>query len=313
MKKKRCIIGAGWVGCHLAKKFRENNDVVVYEKDEIFSKTSSSFLNQNRLHLGYHYARNYDTRNLCKTTFDIFSKEYGFLLDSLKTNIYSVPIDDSLVDFKTYLKIFEDFDTHRITDIDFLENIEGSIFVDEKYINPKKAKKYFESLLINNIVYDEIVDSDIGLLKDDYDLIINSTNNRFFPIIEKTFSENCTVFLYKRVKDIDFDAITLVDGNLFSLYPYENNLFTLTDVEYTPMQNISIYEKRKKIEQKVVKYYPSFKNYFEYSGHFQSVKNKIENMSAFRSPIIRHKDKILSCFTGKIQGIYFIENFINQL
>jgi hypothetical protein len=308
---KICIIGAGWVGCHLTKKLRENNDVVLYEKDQIFSK--SSLLNQNRLHLGYHYARNFHTRNLCKTTFEQFSNEYDFLLDNLEKNIYAVSNNESLIDFKTYLKIFEDFSTHKIVDIDWMNNIEGSILVKEKYINPKKAKEFFEDNLSENIIIDEINETKINSLKQDYDLVINCTNNSFFPIIEQTFSENCTVLLYKKINKINFDAITLVDGSLFSIYPYENNLYTLTDVEYTPKQNVSIMEKRKKMEEKVLKYYPSFFSDFEYVSYFQSVKNKVENLSAFRSPIIKLEDNFISCFTGKIQGIYFIENFIKSL
>lgn len=308
---KICIIGAGWVGCHLANKLKKNNDIVLYEKKSVFS--GSSLLNQNRLHLGYHYARNYHTRNLCKTTFDSFIKDYSFVLDNLEKNIYAISSNESLIDFNTYLKIFEDFDTHKIYNVDFLKNIEGSIIVQEKYINSKKAKNYFENNLLDNIIFEEITENDIDKLKKDYDLIINCTNNTCLPIVDNTFSENCTVFLYKKRKQVDFDAITLIDGNLFSIYPYENNLCTLTDVEYTPKQNVSVLEKRKKIEEKVVKYYPCFFDNFEYVDYFQSIKNKIENLSAFRSPIIKYRENILSCFTGKIQGIYFVENFVENL
>ena len=153
------IIGGGWVGCHLANNLKKNNKVVLYEKNQIFS--GSSFFNQNRLHLGYHYSRSYNTRALCKDTFNKFYNQYSFLVEDIKKNIYSVPLNESLIDFNTYLKIFEDFNTHELTSIKSLKNIEGSIIVEEKYINPVKSKKYFEESLNGVVVYKEILESDI--------------------------------------------------------------------------------------------------------------------------------------------------------
>ena len=49
MKTKILIIGGGWVGCHLAYSFRNDFDVVIFEKEKsLFTKTS--YINQNRLH-----------------------------------------------------------------------------------------------------------------------------------------------------------------------------------------------------------------------------------------------------------------------
>ena len=45
--KKIAIIGAGWVGCHLAKNLKDNHNVKLIDKSGIFAETS--FRNQNRL------------------------------------------------------------------------------------------------------------------------------------------------------------------------------------------------------------------------------------------------------------------------
>jgi Trk K+ transport system NAD-binding subunit len=34
---KIAIIGAGWVGCHLALKLKDSHEVVLYEEDDVFS------------------------------------------------------------------------------------------------------------------------------------------------------------------------------------------------------------------------------------------------------------------------------------
>ena len=68
------IIGGGWVGCHLANKLKENHEITIFEKNKtIFSETSIK--NQNRVHEGYHYARSYNTRELCKNTLNKFINE----------------------------------------------------------------------------------------------------------------------------------------------------------------------------------------------------------------------------------------------
>lgn len=310
---KIAIIGAGWVGCHLANNLKQNNDVTLYEKDKVFS--GSSFYNQNRLHLGYHYSRSFNTRNLCKNTFTQFYNDYFFVIENVKKNIYSIPINDSLIDFKTYLKIFEDFNTHKIIKVKNLKHIEGSILVEEKYINPIKSKKFFQDKLLDLIVYDEISENGVSALKKDFDLIINATNNNFLSIKDDIFSENCIVFLYEKIKDSEFDALTLVDGKLMSIYPYDlnYNLYSLTDVEFTPQGNLSIEILKSKMENKVLKYYDNFLNDFKYHSYIKSIKYKLKNLSDTRIPLITQTENIINCFTGKIQGIYFIEDYIRKL
>jgi hypothetical protein len=310
---KIAIIGAGWVGCHLALSLKKDHEIKLYEKKEVFLESSSK--NQNRLHLGYHYSRSYSTRNLCKITFDKFVKQYGHLIDDIQKNYYAISSDNSLLDFETYLKIYDDFQTHYSVENIFLKNITKLINVDEKYINPKKAKKYFEDILCDVIEYENIDNSKLEKIKFDYDLVVNCTNNNFCPIVDNVFSENCTTLIYKKIKNIEFGAITLVDGKLFSIYPYdiENDLFTLTDVEFTPNKNMSVGEKKIKMESKVLYYYETFLNNFEYYSYFESKKNKIKNLSDTRVPNIKRENNMINVFTGKIQGIYLIEDYIKKL
>ena len=78
--KNIAIIGGGWVGCHLAKEFSKEHNITIYERnDHLISE--ASLINQNRLHYGYHYARNGRTRQLCRTTFHAFLKDYGHLVE----------------------------------------------------------------------------------------------------------------------------------------------------------------------------------------------------------------------------------------
>ena len=112
-----------------------------------------------------------------------------------------------------------------------------------------------------------------------------------------------------------------MDGQFFSIYPYQNDIYTITDVQYTPMyksesikfnNNINLKHQIKKIEDKINHYYPNFNLDFEYVDYFSSIKVKKYNESADRYPVINKKNNIINCYTGKIQGIYLIEDFVNE-
>jgi len=308
---KIAIIGAGWVGCHLASKLMNDHEVVVYESEGIFSQTS--YKNQNRLHLGYHYARSSLTRDLCINTFNKFLEDYPSLISDIENNIYVVPNDKSIIDFKTYLKIF-DYMTHDLVNLMYLNNIEGAIRVNERFIDPFKSKKYFIDLLKNNIVYKIITEEDLRSLALNNDLVINATNNVLSPILEDVKYELCEVLVYKKVAPVEFGALTFVDGDLFSIFPYQDDLYTVTQVNITPNQDLTTEQKRKALSKSIEYYYSSFNNDFKFHHSFKSYK--VKNVSSYdsRIPRIIKNDNIITTFTGKIQGIYQIEEYVlNQI
>ena len=322
---KIAIIGAGWVGCHLAKTLLDKFEIVIYEKDDVFSSTS--FFNQNRLHFGFHYARNQRTRNLCKETFNKFLSDYGDFVNEVPNNIYSVPYL-SLLDFETYSGIYnyEKIPFEKV-EINSLKNVEGSINTKEKHIDYRGLRDYFKNALGSIIKKEEVISVDD--LKGKYDFIINCTNNFLDRDTKNSFYEVSLSLIYKKIGETEFDSLTLVDGNFFSIYPYHENLYTLTDVEYTPMitdesldyilayknrvDEKLIKERRDKIINKVLNYFPEFNQKFEYQGYFTSIKSKTYNGSADRYPVITQKENVINCFTGKIQGIYTIEEKIKEL
>jgi hypothetical protein len=312
------IIGGGWVGCHLARKLMKDNDVTLFEKNELFKATS--YFNQNRLHLGYHYARNSKTRKLCQDTFPQFMDEYKILTSEVENNLYCVP-DDSLIDYYTFREIFGNPQHYKKQFSEF-EHIEGIIKTEERYIDFELVNLYFNKILKDIIVKKEI--TDIKVLSKEYDLVINATNNHLSPI-DNTFYELTLSLLYKKIQPTSFGALTLVDGNFFSIYPYKDKLYTVTDVEHTPLfttNNIdelnnfkvdNVLEKQQLIENKIKHYYPEFLEHFAYDNYFISVKSKVKSNSANRYPVIIQENNIVNCFTGKIQGIFIIEKQIHEI
>ena len=319
------IIGGGWVGCHLAYRLKDKHNVTIFEKNsKLFQETS--YNNQNRLHVGYHYARNQKTRKLCEDTFDRFISDYGFFVKDVPRNYYCVPYSESTIDFGTFKKIYHDY-TFKESNTPFLRHIEGSVLVEEKHISFEGAHNFFNEQLGHLVSQKEVTEDRLSLLGFEYDLVLNCTNNFIRDIFcDSAYYELALTLVYEQTKDLPFDAVTLVDGDFFSIYPYSGNLFTVSDVEFTPIKQVDSAEELKhfevseseiqltkdKIENKILKYFPDFHHFFRYNSYYTSVKSKYRNQSADRYPVINGESNIIHCFTGKIQGIYIIEDYVKE-
>jgi hypothetical protein len=320
------IIGGGWVGCHLSFKFKDTHNITLYDKNnELFKETS--YNNQNRLHLGFHYSRSLNTRNLCLNTFDRFMSDYSFLTKELPKNLYCIPTNDSLIDYGTFMEIFNKMNINIITTK--FNKIEGCLNTEEKFIDFKKANLFFNNELQHLVIKEKIDTTKIKKLKKKFDLVINCTNNHIkYDNNDNSFYELTMMLIYKKINPIEFDALTLVDGKLFSIYPYQYDDYTVTDVEHTPIKKFKsvkklnlfletfdeniVNKKRNLIEEKIKKYYNGFTDDFRFKTYLLSTKSKIDNLSDDRSPIISSNDNLINCFTGKIQGIYLIEDYIKK-
>ena len=345
MNKNVIVIGTGWYGCHIALFLKSNGyDVTIIEKNsEIFD--NSSFYNQNRLHLGYHYPRDFSTRNLCKYNYDKFNKIYSDVIDKIENNYYLIS-NSSIIDYDTYEHIYkyEKFKFNIVKNKIF-KNVNSNIIqVDEQVINSNKIKKIFSDELnkcnIPIIFNTEVLNvTNINSIvhvncKNDKnftcDMLLDCTYNQLGLSSEEYIYELTISLVFKRIRNTEFDAITIMDGKLFSLYPREidKQLFTLTDVEYTPIIKSKNYNdiknyiiKDDEIESIKIKminkcklYYPDFENDFEYQSYFISKKTKKISESDSRDITIEEIDNnIISVNCGKIYGIFEFEEYIKSV
>lgn len=315
------IIGGGWTGCHLAASFMNEAKVTLYEKNE-WLISEASLINQNRLHYGYHYARDGATRRLCQSTFHRFIADYGHVVQDVPRNFYAVPDRESLLDAETLSLIFKNWPHQEISDHP-LFNTSLVLNTQEKFISSIKAGKYFDCLLEPITVYAEIGTSDLALLKRDYDFVFDCTNNALLSPADDCFFEQVMMAVYAPKQNLPFDALTYIDGALFSIYPYSSSLFSLSHVKHGVIsQNASFpdrhwpWEQLKPhldaMERHVKQYWPAFDDFLKFEFTAVSTKAKTKNKSANRTPIFRAEDNLLSTFTGKIQGIYAIETMARQ-
>lgn len=324
---KIAVIGGGWVGCHLALKLIDEHEIHIYEKNEnLFTETS--YKNQNRLHLGYHYPRSFKTRELCLNTFNRFLQDYPFLIKDVPNNWYCIETNKSILDHGTFSKIFQDQDHYNIPNI--FENIEGVVNTKEKQIDFEMAYKFFNDKLSKIHIKKTLTKKEILSLSKKYDLVIVCTNNHLsYSYNKNSFFEITVSYLYEKIKPTPFDALTIIDGPFFSIYPYKDNLYTITDVEKTPIKkfknpfhiekfkqklekNNVLNLNRIEIEEKIKKYYLKFSEHFQYKDYYLSTKAKIISSSDNRYPVITKRNNIYHCFTGKIQGVFIIEDYIKN-
>ena len=338
---KIIIVGAGWYGlhtyCFLKKHFKNKIDITILEKEKDFFNNSSNY-NQNRLHLGYHYPRSHKTRELCLIGYYKFIQEYREVVDFIDSNYYLIS-NDSLIDYNTYLKIFDtDKYNHNIVKNNIFKNIEGNIInTQEKIINSEKVIDFFKKKINNK---DLILDYKVNSISQDNktiiinnnlecDLLIDCTYNKLNLSKHKYSYEITISLLYDRINfDDNFDSITVMDGLFFSLFPRNINkqIYTLTHVLYTPViisnniediNNYNIQEKdvqdiKEKITNDVLKIYPNFQNAFIYKSYFLSYKCKLISNNQTRECTIEEYNNIITVNCGKITGIYELELYLKN-
>ena len=204
----------------------------------------------------------------------------------------------------------------------------------KKLENNEKQNPYSKKILglrsgINYTKDNDIINVFTNNTKYECDILLDCTYNQLQLSKQKYTYELTISLIYKKLKNVEFDAITIMDGPFSSLYPrdIENNLYTLTDVEYTPIissinyldienyviTNEEVEQLKLKMCNKFKKYYPDFENNFEYNSYFLSKKTKQVSVSESRDIIIDQIDNnIISVNCGKICGIFEFEEYIKK-
>lgn len=344
------ILGCGIYGCHAAMVLKAAN--ISFKMADITNKffTGSSSKNQNRLHLGFHYPRSFSTRQECKQGYSQFYQQYGHVLEDIANNYYFID-NKSLVDLQTYKNIYAyeniPYQETSMPDLSFTydkSKFQGAIKTDEKHINFRKLAQFFQAHLQEHIIpefkFEDLMYENKPFTYHNYqfDLILDCTylQAKFKHLSQKTddiLYELCVSFLYKQKIPSDMFGFTVMDGEFFSLFPYDSqrHLYSLTDVKRTPLakcwcfdkanyyrENISqqqflIDEARSEFEKNVCTYIPSFKDHFEFVDYYLSFKTKKKLNTDDRSLMYEHINGIHRFAGGKLTGIFSMEQIIKQL
>ncbi len=340
-KPKILVIGSGWYGCHAALfLIKKGFDVSIVDKsNNIF--VGSSFKNQNRLHLGFHYPRSEETRKESESGYKKFVKTYPQFVSDIKNNIYCVS-KDSILDYSTYCKIMcdkkkyfetiKDYDSFKSAFGINVDLIDGAINTQEKLINPNKVKKHFTKTLSKKLIN---IESPLKIqnLEKEYDYVLDCTFGQKENFNNFKYELSICLVYSSKIKNY---ALTMMDGPFFSIFPMDikENLYTLTHVNYTPVcvsHDINHINKMKcnfkqkplakiirNMEKEVAVYIPYFNEMFKYESYYLSIKTKSDQKNDNRSLFWTKDGKKISFAGGKITGIFAMEemlqnNFIDNL
>ena len=108
---RRCdalIIGAGFYGAEIALEFRRLGlrDVVVVEREPAIMRRAS-YVNQARVHNGYHYPRSLSTAERSRANFETFVDEYAHAVLAGMDSVYAIASGSrvSPAQFETFCRI----------------------------------------------------------------------------------------------------------------------------------------------------------------------------------------------------------------
>lgn len=262
------IIGGGFYGLRIALFLVEElgiEDVVVIEKESTMM-SRASYVNQARVHNGYHYPRSILTGYRSAVNFPNFVEEYENAVVSDFNKYYSIARQLSKVNSRQFVgfckKIGVDINAAP-TDIKALFNMKltEDIFTVKEYAFDShklrdmllKRIAQFPNIQIKNSEQVERVESNADKTISVYTdkgvyiagQVLNCTYSRIntlhrasgLPLValKHEVAEMCLVRLPDHLKDF---SITMMDGPFFSIMPFPSRgLHTLSHVRYTPHES----------------------------------------------------------------------------
>lgn len=257
----KIIIGAGLYGLYSALFCgRKGEKVLVLEHDsEAFSR--ASYINQARVHMGYHYPRSHSTAKKSADYYDRFVADYEFCIHNEFDKIYAISKNFSWTNAAQFKKFCNDTNIlcKPINTNEFFkeEFCEGAYLSKECSYDAQALKKYFieeiKKLPNVEIHYNSHIKK---VEKNTVNYIIATNFNTTYSsnfILNTTYAsvnqvlklfkeeplkikyELCEVILCKVSNNLKNVGITMMDGPFFSLMPFgQTGYHSLTSVNYTP-------------------------------------------------------------------------------
>lgn len=272
MQKKfdKIIIGAGLYGLYAAEySSKKGEEVLVLEYDrEPFSR--ATYINQARVHMGYHYPRSLTTAIKSAGYFKRFADDFGFCIHDKFEQIYATSEQFSWTNAKQFIDFCKAANI-RCDEVApgryFKKGMCDGAFLTEEYTYDAKilGAYYLDKLekRSNVTIYygariDKIIKGNSSFvirmedgMEYETSFVLNATYASVNQILQKLEGiltekfnikyELCEIILCEpsdKLKNIGF---TVMDGPFFSIMPFgKTGLHSLTSVTFTP--HVTSYE-----------------------------------------------------------------------
>lgn len=262
MTYDKIIIGAGLYGLYSALLLaKENKSVLVLEKDSnAFMR--ATYINQARVHMGYHYPRSLSTGVKSAGYYHRFHEDYGFCIHDKFRQIYATSNQfswTSASEFRKFCKDAEIFCEDINVNNYFKQGMcDGAFLTEEDTYDAQILKEYFLNALKDyknvKIIYNAEIDA---IWRNDpyYEIQLKEKNIRYKTgfILNATYAavnqiqdllqlqlfdikyELCEIILCTVNEKLKNVGITVMDGPFFSIMPFgKTGLHSLTSVTFTP-------------------------------------------------------------------------------
>jgi len=257
----KIIIGAGLYGLYSALFCAKQNErVFVVEKDPApFMR--ATYINQARVHMGYHYPRSLSTAVKSAGYYNRFHEDYGFCIHDKFEQIYATSSQFSWTNAGEFVKFCEDADI-------FCEPVNPSIYFKEGFCDGAflTREDTYDAMILRDYFVNELkkypnvtisYSTDIAsITKMDTHYQVELQNG---DVVESAFVLNatyasvnqtqkmlsfepfrikyelCEIILCEASKELQDVGITVMDGPFFSIMPFgKTGLHSLTSVTFTP-------------------------------------------------------------------------------
>ena len=258
----KIIIGAGLYGLYAALFCcRMDQNVLVLECDPTPFRRAT-YINQARVHQGYHYPRSISTAMKSAGYFERFNKDYAFCVNKEFDQIYATSSQYSWSDGKQFKQFC------KAADIPCEELYPGNYFREGMCDGVFRTREYtYDAMILKDYFLEELgkypdrVEIKYGVdirriekLQDAYEIytgenkkyttgfVLNATYAGTNQILDMVGFESfgikyelCEIILCdvnEKLKDIGF---TVMDGPFFSIMPFgKTGYHSLTSVTFTP-------------------------------------------------------------------------------
>ena len=308
---KIAVVGGGIFGCTIASKVAKAGfDVYLFEKNNDLI-CQASYINQYRVHRGYHYPRSLETAIEAKSGEINFSKEYGrAVLGNDIEHYYCISRHNSLTSPDQYVEFLAKAGLeYELSKLDVVKEgaVSLTVKVDELLFDPHKLKD-----MCRQNLYDNGANVKLGTKfhcdwVGDYDYVINATYsecNMLLPASKRAnyqfeLCEKPVVLLPKQYKN---KSIVIMDGPFMCIDPMGNTGYHVMGhvVHAIHMSNVGRFPKcdqsyKNLLNNGIIKNpkITNFSKFVEAANHFfmdiSSIKH-IGSMFTFRA-VLPDRDK----------------------
>ncbi len=256
----RIIIGAGLYGLYAALFCGKKGEhtLVLECEDQPFKR--ATYINQARVHQGYHYPRSLSTALKSAGYFERFNKDFEFSINQCFDKIYATSSKFSWTNADEFLKfcLAAKIPCRELNPNEYFKKgmCDGAFLTREYTYDATLLKNYYTNELekypnvhihylepLKHIFSDYnkyLISTEKGVYKAPF--VLNATYASTNQIINhldlqsfKIKYELCEIILCEVNKELESYGFTVMDGPFFSIMPFgKTNLHSLTSVTFTP-------------------------------------------------------------------------------